>query len=594
MRALLPLIGALCVLEANIFVSAGKRRVTREPDVLSPIDCLLSPWSDWGPCSPCTKARYRSRSVLKYGQFGGKPCLERLGDSMPCVPASPCPEEEMEGQADCGKDFRCENGRCIKNRLKCNTEDDCGDFSDEDDCEGSLRPPCRDHIIDVSEVGRTAGHGINILGMQPKSSPFYNEFYNGMCERVRDGNTGIYYRKPWNVAVLGYETKGDRRMTTKLYQDQVTAVKVMYSKREMTRDTTLSLKFHPTEVSENGSVSFHFSRDSHFSANESIHNFLKMSKGKQQVFLHVKGSIEMGHFQMRSRDVRLTDTFLEDVKYLPSAYDKGEYFKFLEMHGTHYARKGTVGGVYELLYVLDTQSMSSQGVSIEDVKSCLGYNMNYGLTVDAIQINSGDKKRECINKNIINADNLTNTAIIQNVISSVHGGKSTVLSRLHEMLSRAGKIVDVEDYVQWAATLPDTPAVITYEPFPISTLIPLTIRDYSVKKQNLDRAVEDYVAEYNVCKCQPCQNGGTVILVNGRCECGCSPYFKGEACQTPTPGFTPAQTATEGRWSCWSSWSSCDRGERVRTRQCNNPAPSNGGRDCLGTSSEPDYCGDIK
>lgn len=65
---------------------------------------------------------------------------------------------------------------------------------------------------------------------------------------------------------------------------------------------------------------------------------------------------------MRSRDVRLTDSFLDDLNFLPAEYDKGKYFEFLEDYGTHYAVSGTVGGKYELVYVLDNYAMSRIGM----------------------------------------------------------------------------------------------------------------------------------------------------------------------------------------------------------------------------------------
>lgn len=46
----------------------------------------------------------------------------------------------------------------------CNVDNDCGDFSDEDNCESEPRSPCRNHDIDVSEVGRTAGQGYVMEG----------------------------------------------------------------------------------------------------------------------------------------------------------------------------------------------------------------------------------------------------------------------------------------------------------------------------------------------------------------------------------------------------------------------------------------------
>lgn len=51
-----------------------------------------------------------------------------------------------------------------------------------------------------------------------------------------------------------------------------------------------------------------------------------------------------------------------------------------------------------------------------------------------------------------------------------------------------------------------------------------------------------------------------------------------------------AGAKADGRWSCWSSWSECRGGSRERRRQCNNPAPQNGGAPCLGKSLQTQAC----
>ncbi|CAD5126710.1 DgyrCDS14774 [Dimorphilus gyrociliatus] len=55
-----------------------------------------------------------------------------------------------------------------------------------------------------------------------------------------------------------------------------------------------------------------------------------------------------------------------------------------------------------------------------------------------------------------------------------------------------------------------------------------------------------------------------------------------------------AECPIPGGWSSWSAWQqcqpSCGSGTRVRTRECDNPPPSNGGFDCVGSEVDVEPC----
>lgn len=51
-----------------------------------------------------------------------------------------------------------------------------------------------------------------------------------------------------------------------------------------------------------------------------------------------------------------------------------------------------------------------------------------------------------------------------------------------------------------------------------------------------------------------------------------------------------AGAKADGRWSCWSSWSACRAGTQERRRECNNPAPQNGGASCPGGKVQTRAC----
>ncbi|XP_051826989.1 complement component C9 [Antechinus flavipes] len=567
-------------LALSLIAQTTLKRLPREAGAPAPVDCSLSSWSQWSSCNPCQKEMYRSRTIEVFGQFGGKRCLQSLGDRRSCESSSICREED-----DCGNDFKCETGRCIKKRLLCNEDNDCGDFSDEDNCEKDPRSPCRSET-ELSELGRTAGYGINILGMNPLDTPFDNEYFHGLCERVRDGNTGIYYRKPWNVATLNYDTKAEKRFRIETYEEHILQILETFRERKTNFGIELSLKLTFTEdlfnlidtvksfgsnapefgeaearppkseilkdevpgaeeagdgasekaasegessrknEAQNSGLTFRF----RYSKTESLHLIKHYASNKTKIFLHVKGEVQLGRFQMRNRDFMLKSTFLDDLKSLPTNYEKGEYFAFLEMYGTHYSSSGNIGGKYELIYVLDKEEMRKRGLEVHDVRKCLGYDFDFSFQT-IIDFQANIKHSDCSAINTRQLDDKSHKHVIEDIISLIEGGTREYATQLKEKLFRGPQAVNVTDFFSWSSSLEKAPVLINQKLSPIGNLVPVRMKDAHEKKQNLERAVNDYLSEFSVHKCQPCQNGGTTMLLDGECMCACGTEFRGIACQ---------------------------------------------------------------
>ncbi|XP_013401718.1 hemicentin-1-like [Lingula anatina] len=72
----------------------------------------------------------------------------------------------------------------------------------------------------------------------------------------------------------------------------------------------------------------------------------------------------------------------------------------------------------------------------------------------------------------------------------------------------------------------------------------------------------------------------------------------GQPCQGPSAEIQACNDQgcpVDGQWGDWCcSWSACSAtcggGQRTRTRQCSNPAPANGGADCVGSGIEEEMC----
>ncbi|XP_072371715.1 complement component C9 isoform X1 [Scyliorhinus torazame] len=566
---------------------AHRRRTERDVNTPAKIACQVSAWGQWSTCQPCVGHRYRSRNIVQFGQFGGRTCRDVLSDEEACPISGNCEAPPV----NCGSNFQCDNGRCVNRRLRCNDDNDCADYSDEDNCE-SYNSPCR-KFLEPLEIARTAGSGVNIFGLEPRRSAFNNEFYNGQCDRVYDGLRRTYFRLPWNVMSFIYQTRVEGSFTTEVYESSSEVA------TRLVDEFTYNLNGGSSpRVLSSWRVNLRGQVGINANISVSLETLLRLNMSQSYEYLRVKGQIQLAKFQMRRNRFELDEAFITDLKNLPTQYDKGVYFKILDDYGTHYASSGTLGGDYQLVYVLDKSEMIKEDITNEHVKLCLGFygDINLYRPTDI----PGISHRHTFNVNAnINADLChkitkrsasvkTEKTLIKGVLSFVNGGDAVFFTRLNAMLSDRNQPIKASLYTDWASSLIHSPAMVRQQRVPIYQLVPSTMRAALVIRQHLERAISDYEAEYSVCKCAPCMNGGTVLQLDGQCRCLCGTNFQGVACETPKQLEKGKTGYTDGQWSCWSDWSSCANNQRVRTRQC--VGRQGEGTTCQGENQSTDYC----
>ncbi|XP_063682344.1 A disintegrin and metalloproteinase with thrombospondin motifs adt-1-like [Bolinopsis microptera] len=121
------------------------------------------------------------------------------------------------------------------------------------------------------------------------------------------------------------------------------------------------------------------------------------------------------------------------------------------------------------------------------------------------------------------------------------------------------------------------------------------------------------ILQSQICNSKPCQVNGdwSTFGIWSRCSktCGGGNQTRSRNCSNPTPAFggkdcTGDSIQTQdcntnpcplnGGWSGFESWSACSKecggGAKIRTRNCANPIPAYGGIKCPGTGSESQVC----
>ncbi|KAM9349958.1 complement component C8 beta chain [Symphorus nematophorus] len=535
--------------------------------VVHPVDCVLSEWSAWSRCDTCGKKKYRYAKLEQPSQFGGQPCNSHGREEQACtVPARyTCDSVPLcEG-------FLCtQTGRCIHRTLKCNGEDDCGDMSDEVGCK-RVSKPCREEVDEYWGIENLA-KGINILNSNLEGVVLDNRYYAGSC--LPHYIQGSRFRKPYNLQQYTLETRGSYDFTMKSFESYSDYMD--YTLTEHKSKTKVSIGFAIPGIAEFG---FNFSSDKYRKSVKKI----RRASGNTNSFVRAKAELELAQYMLKSDDLVLHPEFLQRLRSLPQSYAYGEYRQIYRDYGTHYITEAGLGGEFEHTIILNKEKLQKSDYSLEDYKQCVQAGLRVGANIVGVYVAVGYELGGCGGLlNEMGADT-KHGSMVEDFTAVVKGGSSESITALLSKRLPTPQLMSL-----WGNGVRFNPDFIRTTTRPLYELV--TSRDFTqaaTLKRNLKKALSEYLAEASSCRCAPCHNNGVAVLKGTRCDCVCPVGYTGRGCEITQ---RRKEIATDGSWSCWGAWSSCSSGRMTRSRQCNNPAPRNGGMTCRGLQQESTEC----
>ncbi|KAI4898967.1 hypothetical protein NFI96_016193 [Prochilodus magdalenae] len=391
--------------------------------------------------------------------------------------------------------------------------------------------------------------------------------YDSFCENLHYNNAEMYFRKPHNFLSYRLLAHSTGEESSEYYSDAVSLLKARKTEESSKPGFSLGVMYV-----ENG---YSWSKEKSFLTNISQYD------SKDVGFVRIKSKVETAHFKMRTRDLMLDEDMLQTLMELPESYDFGSYSRFLNEFGTHYVTQGVMGGVLEYVLVVNKDVMRRSQMEGSQVGKCfttsLGIKASTSFPTE-VKVTGEHSNCETVGEYSSGKDG--KDAMIQDVIGFVKGG-------ITDLSAAQLAIRNADTYRKWGKSLKYNPAVIDYEVLPIYELVRFsTVADQvGSRLPLLKQAWEEYIQQFNPCRCAPCRNNGIPVLSGTACKCICGNGYSGMACER-----SQRKGPTHGSWSCWGDWTPCLSGTRTRRRVCNNPPPKDDGLPCQGSSVQRRSC----
>ncbi|KAF7697717.1 hypothetical protein HF521_004227 [Silurus meridionalis] len=236
------------------------------------------------------------------------------------------------------------------------------------------------------------------------------------------------------------------------------------------------------------------------------------SKNQKDKFSFTSQIVKCGYYKYRvSNRPVLHPELSEDFKSLPQRYDKSTkhlYFKLIDMFGTHYITKVTLGGEIRSVTSIKECQASLQGLSVDEVKSCLDLEASVSM---GIAFNMQNEAHHCKQDKEKSLNKKSFSSNFSDRETNVFGGNTENVDLLFSSNT------DPEAYKEWVSSLPAHPDVLSYSLMPLHDLLP---RKSSIRT-HLRNAIKDYILQRAlVHNCtSPCKTG---VKTNPKEPCSCS------------------------------------------------------------------------